>query len=253
MMNPFDEFSAAALAVVGVAAIVAGLSRGFSGVGGALIFIPLASAAIGPKLSVPVLLVVDTVLAAGLIPNAWRVGQKPDVFLMAVGALVGVPLGTWLLTQADPIVIRWIMAAIVVGMLGVLISGVRYRGPTAAPILIGVGGLAGFFSGVAQIGGPPVLVYWLGRDVPAARVRANIVLYFALSTVLTIVSYLIGGLLTVTVLVLAVATAPFYGGGLWLGSQMFGFASEVTFRRICYALIVGAAVIGLPVFDGVIR
>jgi uncharacterized membrane protein YfcA len=252
-MNPLDEFSAAALAVVGAAAIVAGLARGFSGVGGALIFIPLASAAIGPKLSVAVLLVVDTVLAAGLIPNAWRVGQKADVFVMAVGALVGVPLGTWLLTQADPIVIRWIMAGIVVGMLGLLISGVRYRGPTAAPVLIGVGGLAGFFSGVAQIGGPPVLVYWLGRDVPAARVRANIVLYFALSTVLTIVSYLIGGLLTVAVLVLAVATAPFYGGGLWLGSHMFGFASEVTFRRICYALIVGAAIIGLPIFDGLIR
>jgi uncharacterized membrane protein YfcA len=252
-MNPFDQFSAAALAVVGAAAIVAGLSRGFSGVGGALIFIPLASAAIGPKLAVAVLLVVDTVLAAGLIPNAWRVGQKPDVFMMAVGALIGVPLGTWMLTQSDPIVIRWIMAAIVVGMLGVLISGVRYRGPTAASILIGVGGLAGFFSGVAQIGGPPVLVYWLGRDAPAARVRANIVLYFALSTVLTITSYLIGGLLTVAVLVLALLTAPFYGSGLWLGSRMFGLASEITFRRICYALIVGAAVIGLPVFDGLIR
>lgn len=252
-MHPFDEFSTAGLAVVGAAAIVAGLARGFSGVGGALIFIPLASAAIGPRLAAAVLLVVDTVLAAGLIPNAWRVGQKPDVLLMAVGALIGVPLGTWILTQSDPIVIRWIIPGIVVGMLGLLISGVRYRGPPAAPVLIGVGGLAGLFSGVAQIGGPPVLVYWLGRDAPAAHVRANIVLYFALSTVLTITSYLIGGLLTLAVLMLAVLTAPFYGSGLWLGARMFGLASEVTFRRICYALIVGAAIIGLPLFDGLIR
>jgi uncharacterized membrane protein YfcA len=252
-MHPFDNLSTAALGVVGAAAIVAGLARGFSGVGGALIFIPLASAAIGPKLAVAVLLVVDAVLAAGLIPNAWRVGHKPDVLLMALGAVVGVPLGTWILTQSDPIVIRWIMAGIVAAMLALLMSGLRYRGPTAAPVLIGVGALSGLFSGVAQIGGPPVLVYWLGRAAPAATVRANIVLYFALSTVLTIVSYLIGGLLTLAVLVLAVLTAPFYGLGLFVGSRLFGFASESTFRRVCYALIAGAALVGLPIFDGFIR
>jgi hypothetical protein len=34
---------------------------------------------------------------------------------------------------------------------------------------------------------------------------------------------------------------------------MFGLASEAAFRRVCYALVLIALVIGLPLWDGVIR
>lgn len=44
------------------AAFLAGLARGFSGFGAALIFIPLASAIVGPRIASVVLLVVDGVL-----------------------------------------------------------------------------------------------------------------------------------------------------------------------------------------------
>jgi hypothetical protein len=64
---------------------------------------------------------------------------------------------------------------------------------------------------------------------------------------------LIGGVLTTSVIGLAILTGPAFGVGLWLGSQMFGLASEETFRRICYALIALAALVSLPVFDGVLR
>jgi hypothetical protein len=42
-----------------VAALLAGLARGFSGFGSALIFIPLASAALGPRVAAPLLVLVD--------------------------------------------------------------------------------------------------------------------------------------------------------------------------------------------------
>jgi uncharacterized membrane protein YfcA len=106
---------------------------------------------------------------------------------------------------------------------------------------------------VAQVGGPPIVLYWL-RDTTAARVvRANIIIYFAAASVLTTISYLIGGVLTTAVVGLAVLTAPAFGIGLWLGSRMFGLASEEAFRRICYALIALAALVSLPVFDNVLR
>ncbi|MDB5656088.1 MAG: sulfite exporter TauE/SafE family protein, partial [Tardiphaga sp.] len=41
--------------------------------------------------------------------------------------------------------------------------------------------------------------------------------------------------------------------GLWLGSKLFGKASDDTFRRICYTLIVVSALISLPLFDGLFR
>lgn len=97
--------------------------------------------------------------------------------------------------------------------------------------------------------GPPVVAYWLGGAFPAATVRSNLVLYFAVSSVITAVSYIFAGLLTLQVLALAIVTGPAYGAGLYLGARLFGLASEKTFRWICFGLIAAAALVGLPLFD----
>jgi hypothetical protein len=67
------------------------------------------------------------------------------------------------------------------------------------------------------------------------------------------VSYFLGGVLTLTVLKLALVVGPVYGLGLFIGSRLFGVADEAIFRRICYVLIAAAVVFSLPVLDGVIR
>jgi uncharacterized protein len=248
-----DNYSTVALCYLAAAAVVAGISRGFSGFGGALIFIPLASAVVGPRLSAPLLLVIDTIGTIGLIPRAWRMSHKRDVGLMAIGGFVGVPVGAFMLTRTDPTTIRWIIVVLVIGLLALLMSGWRYRGRPVALLTVGVGGLAGFFSGVAQVGGPPVVAYWLGQTVPAETVRANILLYFAISTVFAVASYLLGGLLTTAIVGLAIVTGPLYGLGIAIGSRMFGLASDATFRGVSYILIAIAAVISLPVLDGLVR
>jgi len=84
-------------------------------------------------------------------------------------------------------------------------------------------------------------------------VRANIVLYFAVSSVFSGIAYLAGGLITNAVLMLALIVGPTYGLGIYLGSRLFGLASETTFRRICYGLIGIAAVFSLPIFDNLLR
>src|SRR5262249_17003316 len=129
-----------------VAAAIAGLARGLSGFGAALIFIPLTSAAIGPKLAAPLLLVVDIVMSAGLIPNAWRAADRRDVGTMLIGTLVGVPIGAVVLMNADPTAIRWMIAAMVFPTLGLLMSGWRYHGTPAPPLTTGVGAIAGFMT-----------------------------------------------------------------------------------------------------------
>lgn len=246
----FPGVDGAGLPLLLAAAFIAGLARGFSGFGAALIFVPLGSAAVGPKLAVPVLLLVDAVTSLPLLPNAWRIGGRREVWVMAAGAFVGVPLGTYVLSQADPLVLRWAIVGLVVALLLLVMSGWRYRGQPSPPLTVGVGALSGFLSGAAQVGGPPVVVYWLGGARTHHQVRANIFLYFAVSTVLTFIAYLAGGLLTREVLMLSILTAPSYGVGLWLGSKLFGKANETTFRNACFALIALAALLGLPIWSG---
>jgi uncharacterized membrane protein YfcA len=249
----FHDYSRGALVLLAISAFLAALARGFSGFGSALIFVPLASTAIGPHAAAPLLLIIDGIAAAGLIPNAWRHADKRDVGTMSIGALVGVPLGAWVLTRSDPLTIRWSIVLFGVLLLALLMSGWRFHGRPTPAVTVGVGGVAGLLSGIAQVGGPPIIAYWLSRAISAETVRANVVLYFAIATVFSVVAYLVGDLLTTSVIGLAVMTGPIYGIGLYIGSRVFGLASETTFRRICFALIAVAIVLSLPILDGIMR
>lgn len=244
------EHSTAALAATIAVAMLAGLARGFSGFGAALIFIPLASLLLGPRVAVPLLMLVDNLTAFPLIPAAWRVAARAQVGMVAAGALVGTPLGVWLLVQSDPVTLRWGMSLLAAAMLALLVSGWRYRGRPGLKLSLAVGAASGLCSGAAQMGGPPVVAYWLGGAIPAVQVRANLVLFFAASGVISGVAFLFGGLLTRDLLLLCLLVAPAYAGGIWCGARLFGLASETVFRRICLGLIALAAIIGLPLWRG---
>ena len=254
-MNQFlsVDISWSGLLVLVLAALIAGVARGFSGFGGALIFVPIASAVVGPTLAVPLLLFVDVVLTPGLIPKAWRNADRQNVGVMAMGAAVGVPLGTYLLTHLEGTTIRWGIVGIVVALLALLMSGWRYHGRPHASLTAAVGMTSGLFSGAAQVGGPPVVAYWLGGNFTPQTVRANIVLYFAISSLLSIASYLVAGILTWETVQLSLIIGPTFALGLFSGARLFSLTNEIVFRRICYGLIAGAAIIGLPVLDGVLR
>lgn len=247
------DVSPGAAAFVAVAALLAGLARGFSGFGSALIFVPLASTMIAPAMAAPLLLVVDVIMSAGLIPGAYKLAEKREVLTMLCGTLLGLPLGTVVLVHASPVSIRWAVAVLVLVMLAIVMSGWRFRGEPSRRLTAAVGLTAGFFSGMSQTGGPPVVLYWLGSHHSPARVRANIVFYFALSMVLSVTAYLIIGLFTLPVLGLAVLVGPVYGIGVFVGTRMFGLASVTVFRAIAYGLIAATGLFSLPLFDGILR
>lgn len=241
------------LAYLALVALISGMARGFAGFGAAMIFVPLASAVIGPRTAVPILFLMDAVMALPLIPSAFRLGDRREVLTMSLGAMVGVPLGIAVLTGLDPIAFRWAIVVVVFSLLALLVSGWRYRGRPKPALTVGVGVVAGLFSGAAQVGGPPVVAYWLGGVIPARIVRANIIFYFAVATALSAVGYVWSGLITGTVMLPAAVIAPAYGLGLFLGSRVFGLADEAVFRRICFSMIAVATLLSMPLLDGVLR
>jgi uncharacterized protein len=244
-----DGISVFTLLALMAVALVASIARGFSGFGAALIFMPLASTVAAPRTVAALLLIIDLVGAAPLAPNAWREADRKAVVLMAIGALITVPIGTYALTQLHPVTTRWIIIAFVAMLLVLLISGWRYHGKGHPALSVGVGGVAGFCSGLAQTGGPPVVAYWLGRPIAGALARANIVLYFAMTDIISFGTYTAAGLISWDTVTLSLLVGPVYALGLFIGARLFGVASETLFRRVCYSLIALAVIVSLPVLD----
>jgi uncharacterized protein len=249
---PADVTTGTALAICAVA-FVSGTARGFSGFGAALIFMPLASSLATPRLVAALLLVIDFVSAAPLVPNAFRHADRKATAVMVAGALVGVPIGTWFLSRLDPVATRWIISGFVTALLALLLSGWRYRGKDHAAISVAVGSVSGFCSGLAQTGGPPIVGYWLGRPIASPIARANILLFFGASDFFSLVSYSVTGLITLESIRFSLLVGPIYGIGVGFGASLFGRASDRLFRAICYGLIVLSLIIGLPLLDGVLR
>ena len=249
---PADIGIHAAFAIC-ASAFISGVARGFSGFGAAMIFMPLASSVAAPRLVAALLLIIDFVAAAPLLPGAWRQADRSPTAIIAAGALVGVPVGTWLLSRLDPVTTRWIISGFVAALLLLLLSGWRYRGRDHMALSVGIGALSGFCAGLAQTGGPPIVGYWLGRPVAPTVARANILLFFGACDFFSVVSYAASGLLTRDAVLFSLVVGPVYGVGVMLGAALFGRASEAMFRGICYALIALAVLFGLPVLDGVLR
>ena len=236
------------LLYLAVVAFVAGLARGFSGFGSAMIFVPLASAAIGPVMAAPILMILDTLGALPMLPASWRGADRNAVFIMSAGALLSIPIGTWILTRVDAVPLRWGICIAILVLVGGLASGWRYHGKPRGVITVAVGAVSGVLTGAAMIGGPPAVAYWLSGAASADRVRANMVLLLALSQVYTAAAYGIAGLFNASVTVLALAAVPAFLLGVGIGTRMFGLASPETFRWICFGLIALAAIVGMPAF-----
>src|SRR5258708_12341929 len=113
---PTDISINAAIAICAIA-FVSATARGFSGFGSALIFMPLASSMASPRLVAALLLIIDFVAAAPLIPNAWRHADRRATAVMVSGALIGVPIGPYFLTRLHPLPPPWTISAFSVPLL----------------------------------------------------------------------------------------------------------------------------------------
>ena len=152
------------------------------------------------------------------------------------------PLGAMALVLVDPLSLRWFIAGLVLVALLTLAAGWRYHGRPTLAASLGVGALAGFGGGAVQIGAPPLLVFWLGGNNNAVTVRANIMVYFIMQGVLSMVMYFFSGLFTAQAIVLSVLLGlPFalaMAAGALLVSRLERRALPP--RRLCHHRLGGA-------------
>jgi uncharacterized protein len=229
---------------------VAGLVRGFSGFGSALIYIPLISAIYGPHIAAPTLLLFDTICSVPFAIQCWPQATRREVLPVAVAGALALPVGVLALLFVDVLILRWFIAALVLLALIALVSGWRYHGKPTLGASLGVGAFAGFGSGAVQIAAPALLVFWLGGQNSATTVRANIMVLFAIQGGLAIVAYAFSGLFGREVLALALVIGLPFIIAMTIGARWFKGTSDMLYRRVAYIIIAFAALVSLPLFDG---
>lgn len=241
------------LALAAMIAFAYGFVRGFSGFGQGMIFVPLIAAIYGPRLAVTAILILDLISSVPFLVPALPHVRWREMFPLVLAAAVTIPLGMMALLYVDSNLLRWTIAISIVLCVVLLASGWRYRGAPKLPMTLGVGALSGIIGGAIQIPGPPVILFWLGSTMTAAAARANFIAYFALFELFSVAIYAWGGLLTNDVFLFALLMfVPFISGAAG-GSMVFIFVSDRNYRAAAYLLILIAALLSVPLFDGFLR
>lgn len=232
-----------------VTAGVAGLVRGFSGFGTAMVYLPVAGQILSPFEALTTLLVMDLIGPLPNIPAAIRTGHPRDIMRLSFGALVTVPLGVLVLGLIAPEVFRYGVSLISLLLLVLLVGGVRYRGRLKSPMIYGAGALGGFLAGSVGLPGPPVVMLYMASPHPAAVIRANVMVYLLLCDLMMIGVFHSNGYLVLTALVLGAVLALPYLAGNVIGGKLFRPGYERVYRVVAYLVIALSAMNGLPLFD----
>ena len=231
------------------AAVLAGLVRGFSGFGAAMIFLPLAGMAVRPEVAVPLLFVADNLATLHITLPSFRRCCWAEILPLAAGATLTIPLGVAVLVAADPQTMRWAISLLILVAAGVLASGWRLQKALPLYGTAAVGGLAGLAGGAASLYGPPLILFWLGGRSGAAQVRDNIYAVFGLLSVAAGITQWLHGLLTLEVLQVAVLLLPVYVLGTLAGARLFRRASDAQYRWAALGLCGLVAFAGLPLWQ----
>lgn len=233
---------------IAAAAFVAGLVRGFSGFGTAMIYLPVATQFLPPYWALATIVLMDI---GGPLPNlrgAWAVVNRRDLALLLGGAALSMPLGLWALSFLEPETFRWAVSLLALSMLALLVSGLRYRGTVTDGMVAGTGLAGGFLGGVAGVPGPPVILFYMARPLAAAVIRATTLLYlFGYDFLMIGYLGISGHLLAVPVLLGLLLTFPNLAGN-WLGGTLFVPGHERLYRAVAYLVILISALSGLPVW-----
>ena len=240
---PGLDFDAGQVAALLLAATVAGVMRGFSGFGAALVLAPVVSLIVGTHVAVPAILLSIFVTTAQLFAPAWPHVRWSDQFALSVPGCIGVPAGVLLLLHLDPELMRRAISAITALIALFLLSGWRSSRPPTRSGSATMGALGGVLSGAASIGGPPVIAYLLAGPGSPTQTRATLIYYFAFTQAASLIMFWIGGLMNWEVLVTAALVSPSLILGTWAVAKLFHLASERVFRlsALTILLLIGVS------------
>ena len=171
-----------------------------SGFGFAVLAAPLFLLFLDPARAIQLVIIISTVLSIAVLRGLLPAIAPWLLLRLALGSLVGLPLGLVAFRYSDPTLVRAAAGAMILGFAILMAVSRRRSGQPGqgkhwtafamSPGLdLAVGAVSGFAGALVGQPGPPVLIYLLLAGMAARTVRATLLAFFALSYGVTLASH----------------------------------------------------------------
>jgi uncharacterized membrane protein YfcA len=227
---------------------VAAFAQSLTGFGFALIMMPLVTVVLGVRTAAPVVaLAALTVYSVNLVRYRRSINVS-EVLRLGMASAAGVPVGIWVLANANEKLVMRILGLILVAYASYSLLQPTSRRVLSRRWVYPAGFLAGCFGGAYNTPGPPVIVYGSMRQWPRDEFRAVLQALFFLNGILVVTSHALAEHLTKQVLVYYLYAVPALAVGILMGSVVDPKIDQNQFRRLVTAMIL---VLGLALVVGV--
>lgn len=226
-----------------ILAFSAATIQSVTGFGFSLTLVPLLAVAWEPKAAVPVSLLLALAANVALLAQVRgqvTVRRLPGLYL---GLIIGIPLGVLFLERVDADTLQ-----ITVGVVVFAATVLLYLQPSidaghdSFGLRLGAGAMGGALTAATSMGGPPVVLYLLGRETEIDRYRATLLAYFLPSGVLAVTAFVIVGRIDSDVLIISAAALPAVVAGILTGGWLRTHLNAERFRRIVLGVLIATSI-----------
>ena len=218
------------IAVAIAAALGAAFVRGLAGFGMAILLVPVLGLAIPPAEAVVVANWLGLLIGFVGLKQILTASER-SAFVISGVAVAATPLGVWLLSVTDPSLARLLIALIAFGAFLLVLLPKKPAHYAPGRIETGATGLAsGVLTGFAGMPGPPVVPFYLRREITPQLARASMMTIFMATSFAGVGSALVLGVATWREPMLAALLFPGVLLGNWLGHKAFGKVSDAAWR-----------------------
>ena len=235
----FLEFTIAQIAAALLAAFGSAFVRGLTGFGMAILIVPILALALSPVEAVLLTNFLSVFIGLSEIRRLLRNAERSAWVIIALVAIT-TPLGLYMLSITTPAIARVVIAFIALSAFAAILLPRRGALDHHPATTGGVGVLSGLMTGYAGMPGPPVVPYYVGRDIPRETAKASMLLIFTCASGTGLASGAVIGVLDWTLALLAALLFPAVLLGNWLGDRASGSIEDRTWR-ICVGVVLGGA------------
>jgi len=227
--------------IVGSVFLLVGLAKG--GLGGTLGALATPLMAIALPYEPVIGTVLPILIFADLFAVAfyWKQWNSKLLILLLPGSIIGVTIGTWLITSEPTAGIQRILGIIVLFFVVYkafekrILRAMKYSPKGWHGVF--TGGISGFSSSLAHIGGPPVSIYLLLQDLTPSVFVGTSVLFLMILNWIKIPYYIYADLFDFQRLWQIGWLAPLVPLGVWLGKSMVVRIHKELFEQIIVGLL----------------
>lgn len=232
-----------ALLATALVFLVAAVIQAVTGFGFALIAVPLLAVVLGPAPAVVATTAVSLLLSVAIVWDDWDHIRWPEMAVLSVAGIAGMPLGLWVLTEVPERVLTAVIAVVLLASTALVAFGARLRDNRATEVAVGV--TSGALLTSTGMNGPPLVVAFQAQGMPPRPFRGTLSAVFLAQGLAAISLLAVKGQVAGEALTAVAIGLPMLALGWIVGNHLFNRLDALVFRRIVLAMLVVSALIAL--------